>query len=223
MWGEPGVRAAVVAAVAATALSGPGGLGAWRVPWTSAYSATARPSADRIRRHARPWLLNQSSIWASTASRSSCTARLGMRPLARMWQMLLKALEEVAVAPNPMMAAEMAIIRLTHVADLPDPETLVRKLSDSPRPPSGGGIPGGAPAGGGAVHSARLAPVQMPASPTRGPTMTATAPAFAEGQLQVYATFDQVVDLIRQKRDMLLLSEVETVPECSWYSVISWP
>ena len=51
-----------------------------------------------------------------------------MRVLTRMWQMLLKALDEVASAPNAMMAAEMAVIRLTHVADLPPPEELVRKL-----------------------------------------------------------------------------------------------
>lgn len=138
-------------------------------------------------------------------------SRLPMRALTRMWQMLLKAIEEVALAPNAMMAAEMAVIRLTHVADLPDPETLVKKLSDQPRPPtggSGGGLQGGAPAGGNTVHSARMAP--MHSAPARGPTMTAAAPALAEGQLQVYATFDQVVDLIRQKRDMLLLNEVET-------------
>ena len=47
-------------------------------------------------------------------------ARVPMRALTRLWQMLLKALEEVAAAPNAMMAAEMAIIRLTHVADLPE-------------------------------------------------------------------------------------------------------
>jgi DNA polymerase-3 subunit gamma/tau len=138
-------------------------------------------------------------------------ARLPMRALTRMWQMLLKAIEEVALAPNAMMAAEMAVIRLTHVADLPDPETLVKKLSDSPRPPgpSGGVVAGGAPAGGGGtVHAPRLAPVH--AASVRGPTMTAAAPALAEGQLQVYATFDSVVELIRQKRDMLLLNEVET-------------
>jgi DNA polymerase-3 subunit gamma/tau len=138
-------------------------------------------------------------------------ARLPMRALTRMWQMLLKAIEEVALAPNAMMAAEMAVIRLTHVADLPDPETLVKKLSDSPRPPapSGGATVGGAPAGGGGtLHSPRLAPVH--AAPARGPTMTAAAPALAEGQLQVYATFDAVVELIRSRRDMLLLNEVET-------------
>jgi DNA polymerase-3 subunit gamma/tau len=138
-------------------------------------------------------------------------ARLPMRALTRMWQMLLKAIEEVALAPNAMMAAEMAVIRLTHVADLPDPETLVKRLSDAPRPPapSGGTMAGGAPAGGGGtVHAPRLAPVH--AAPMRGPTMTAAAPALAEGQLQIYATFDSVVELIRSRRDMLLLNEVET-------------
>ncbi|MEL6533249.1 MAG: DNA polymerase III subunit gamma/tau, partial [Pseudomonadota bacterium] len=44
---------------------------------------------------------------------------LPMRVLTRAWQMLLKAIEEVSYAPNPMMAAEMAVIRLTHVAHLP--------------------------------------------------------------------------------------------------------
>ena len=77
--------------------------------------------------------------------------RLPMRALTRMWQMLLKALEETSAAPNTMMAAEMAIIRLTHVAELPSPEDLVRRLADAPvpppLPPSGGGAP--APAGGG--------------------------------------------------------------------------
>jgi DNA polymerase-3 subunit gamma/tau len=112
----------------------------------------------------------------------------------------------------------MAVIRLTHVADLPDPETLVKKLADTPRPPAspGPGVAGGAPAGGSTVHSPRLAPVHS--APSRGPTMTAAAPALAESQLQVYATFDAVVDLIRQKRDMVLLNEVETGLRLARYS-----
>ncbi|MEZ5798535.1 MAG: DNA polymerase III subunit gamma/tau [Paracoccaceae bacterium] len=141
---------------------------------------------------------------------------LQMRSLSRMWQMLLKALEEVGLAPNAMMAAEMAVIRLTHVADLPDPETLVRKLTEGPRPPTGGGgggggagMPGGAPAGGGAVHGALRAPAAPVRGPAMGATMAAAAPVLAEGQLQVYASFDAVIDLIRDKRDMLLLKEVE--------------
>ncbi|WP_438981789.1 DNA polymerase III subunit gamma/tau, partial [Lentibacter sp.] len=72
---------------------------------------------------------------------------LGLRVLARMWQMLLKSLEEVAHAPNTMMAAEMAIIRMTHVADLPTPDELVKKLADATPPP--GGPSGSSPTGGG--------------------------------------------------------------------------
>ncbi len=54
---------------------------------------------------------------------------LPMRALTRLWQMLLKALEEVATAPNTMMAAEMAVIRLTHVADLPSPRRVSPKTA----------------------------------------------------------------------------------------------
>ncbi len=83
----------------------------------------------------------------------SMAQRLGMRPLTRMWQMLLKALDEVASAPNAMMAAEMAVIRLTHVSELPSPEDLVRKLQSSAPPPP---PPGPAVAlGGGAQASAQ--------------------------------------------------------------------
>ncbi|NGM44862.1 DNA polymerase III subunit gamma/tau [Rhodobacter sp. SGA-6-6] len=139
--------------------------------------------------------------------------RLSMRSLGRMWQMLLKAMEEVGLAPNAMMAAEMAVIRLTHVAELPDPETLVKRLTDGPRP--SGGAPGGAPAGGGPVHGAMM---RAPAAPMRGPVMAAAAPALAEGQLQVYASFDAVIDLIRDKRDMLLLKEVEDCVRLVRYS-----
>ena len=54
-----------------------------------------------------------------------------MRVLTRTWQLLLKALDEISSAPNSMMAAEMAIIRITHVSDLPSPEELVKKLTNS--------------------------------------------------------------------------------------------
>jgi DNA polymerase-3 subunit gamma/tau len=132
-------------------------------------------------------------------------ARLPMRALTRMWQMLLKALEETAAAPNTMMAAEMAIIRLTHVADLPSPEDLVRKLAETPvppPPPSGGGAP--APSGG--LTTARAAPAAR-VTPSGGVTALAVQ---SDSALARYATFGQVVELIRANRDVQLLIEVET-------------
>jgi DNA polymerase III subunit gamma/tau len=139
-----------------------------------------------------------------------------MRALSRAWQMLLKALEEVSLAPNAMMAAEMAVIRLTHVADLPDPETLVRRLQTGAGPSAGhsgggsGGMAGGAPAGGNSTGGAMLHSPLMrlaPAGPARG-APTAQAAPDSMGEISLL-TFGQVVDLIRAKRDMLLLTEVE--------------
>ncbi|SIS68960.1 DNA polymerase-3 subunit gamma/tau [Roseivivax lentus] len=141
--------------------------------------------------------------------------QLGMRPLTRMWQMLLKALEEVSAAPNAMMAAEMAVIRLTHVAELPSPEDLVRKLqaeSPPPAPPGGGG-------GGGMTHApATSAPVQAQGLPTpthRGPSGpsahggNAVRAIAAEEALSRYPSFAHVLELIRANRDVKLLVEVE--------------
>ncbi|NEY89879.1 DNA polymerase III subunit gamma/tau [Tabrizicola oligotrophica] len=135
--------------------------------------------------------------------------RLPMRVLSRMWQMLLKAIEEVALAPNAMMAAEMAVIRLTHVADLPDPETLVKKLQSQPAPTPGTGMAGGTYGGsnGGTLHAPMLGASM---APMRGPTMMGgQATALAQAPAMALPTFQHVVDLIREKRDMLLLKEVE--------------
>ncbi|WP_370230389.1 DNA polymerase III subunit gamma/tau [Salipiger bermudensis] len=141
-------------------------------------------------------------------------ANLGMRALTRMWQMLLKALDEVAQAPNAMMAAEMAVIRLTHVAELPSPEELLRKLQDTPPPPPPGPGSGGyahAPAGGGAQTQAggHVQPTHpAPSGPvaTQGNAVLAVA---ADHALARFPTFEHVVELIRANRDMTLLMEVE--------------
>ena len=52
--------------------------------------------------------------------------KLAMPVLARSWQMLLKGMEEVSRAGNALMAAEMLLIRMAHVADMPSPEELAR-------------------------------------------------------------------------------------------------
>ncbi|MCF6444303.1 DNA polymerase III subunit gamma/tau [Nereida sp. MMG024] len=127
----------------------------------------------------------------------SMAAAIPMRVLTRMWQMLLKAIEEVSNAPNAMMAAEMAVIRLTHVADLPAPDDLVRKLKDTTPPPAPAPTTPPSTGGGGPVASAAT------------PSGTVTALATDQG-LAHYPTFDSVVALIRAHRDVKLLVDVET-------------
>ncbi|WP_278422822.1 DNA polymerase III subunit gamma/tau [Ruegeria pomeroyi] len=133
---------------------------------------------------------------------------LAMRVLTRMWQMLLKALEEVAAAPNAMMAAEMAVIRLTHVADLPSPEELIKRLQDAPPPPN--------PGGGPRVGQGASAPAQngVSASYAPAPRGGGGGPVAALAQdpqtaLARFPTFEHLVELIRANRDGKLLADIE--------------
>ncbi|MDO5631002.1 MAG: DNA polymerase III subunit gamma/tau [Paracoccus sp. (in: a-proteobacteria)] len=127
-------------------------------------------------------------------------SRLAMRVLTRLWQMLLKSLEEVSAAPNAMMAAEMAVIRMTHVADLPDPESLIRRVQQA----QAAGEFTRAPAAPAAAHT--------PAPQARAvaqPSGQATALALSPDAIAAFPDFDSVVDLIRRMRDMTLLVQVE--------------
>ena len=145
-------------------------------------------------------------------------AALPMRVLTRMWQMLLKALDEVASAPNSMMAAEMAVIRLTHVADLPALEDLLRKLQNTP-PPALTPQPGGNGGGGGrtsAQHSHAPVVASSGYGAANGGAQTAQALA-PQDALARLARFDQVIELIRSNRDVKLLVEVETTLRLAKY------
>jgi DNA polymerase-3 subunit gamma/tau len=76
-------------------------------------------------------------------------ARLNWGNLHRLWQLLLKGLEDVRIAPDPQEAATMALLRLIHAAEMPDPSALAAML-----------------AGAGAVAGA---PSALAAKPAAGP------------------------------------------------------
>ena len=78
--------------------------------------------------------------------------KLSWGSIHRLWQMLLKALQDVVIAPDPREAAEMALLRLIHAADLPDPAALMAKLSGE----GAATIPSAAPSGKSAGPSARI-------------------------------------------------------------------
>jgi DNA polymerase-3 subunit gamma/tau len=54
--------------------------------------------------------------------------RLGAGALHRLWQLLLKGYDEVRGAPDPLVAAQMALLRVMHAAELPDPGGLIKQL-----------------------------------------------------------------------------------------------
>jgi len=129
------------------------------------------------------------------------STQLSMRSLTRMWQMILKVLEEISFAPNSMMAAEMAIIRLTHVSELPSPDELIRKLEKQN------------------YSNAQVDDVKKKndikstvtssiVSSKSGVTI-AKVEEIIEDPLQQFKTFEDVISLIRFNRDMKLLVETE--------------
>ena len=89
----------------------------------------------------------------ASAEHAELAAGLGLPVLARAWQVLLKGLDEVGQAPDGAAAAEMLLVRLACMGDLPPPAELLRKLeagtAATPAAPARGApaVPNGAPAG----------------------------------------------------------------------------
>lgn len=143
-------------------------------------------------------------------------SKISMRVLSRMWQMLLKGIAEVQAATRPAAAAEMVLVRIAYVADLPTPDEAIRMLEQN-----GGGSPV-VSGGGGARSSAPAAPVA--AAPVRMPTSSpssfgggaarpqmaapASDPQGAAPQLRV-TSFTQLVALAGQKRDLMTKGALE--------------
>ncbi|UIP06135.1 DNA polymerase III subunit gamma/tau [Erythrobacter sp. SDW2] len=63
--------------------------------------------------------------------------RLSAGQLHRLWQLLLKAYDEVKSAPDPLVSAQMGLLRLLHAAELPDPGRLAKKLEGLAANPPG--------------------------------------------------------------------------------------
>jgi len=144
-------------------------------------------------------------------------ARLSMRVLSRMWQMLLKGITEVQTATRPAAAAEMVLVRIAYVADMPTPDEAIRMLEQN-----GGGSP--AASDSTASRSVPASTVSaMPASPPRAaasapragaeasarPQMLAPSPEQGAAPALRIASFPQLVALAADKRDLLTKAALE--------------
>ncbi len=120
---------------------------------------------------------------ATGVARAKAMAAGASHPvLQRLWQMLLKGLEEVRLAPDAWAAAEMLLVRLTCVADLPPPAELARLLRE------GGGTAAGSLAGR-----------------ERPPAGTGSAPrAEAPREAPEIADFPTLVEVLKRHGEPLL-------------------
>jgi DNA polymerase III subunit gamma/tau len=127
---------------------------------------------------------------------------LSVPHLARAWQMLLKGIGETAIAARPDQAAEMVLIRLCHVADLPVGDELVKLVKahqsapPAPTPLKRDVAPNTFSAVGSASPQVALKPAEPPQFEAPPTTM----------QLK---RFDQIIALATEKRDIKLKGELE--------------
>ncbi|MBR0778880.1 DNA polymerase III subunit gamma/tau [Bradyrhizobium diazoefficiens] len=148
-------------------------------------------------------------------------SKTSMRVLSRMWQMLLKGITEVQAATRPAAAAEMVLVRIAYVADLPTPDEAIRMLEQNggASPVVGGGSSArSAPAApvASAAPVAPVAPMRAPSAPSPSfgggarPQMAAPAPEpqGAAPQLRI-TSFTQLVALAGQKRDLMTKGALE--------------
>jgi len=111
--------------------------------------------------------------------------------LSRLWQMLLKALEEAGKAPDPIAAVEMAMVRLCAAQSLPPPEEAARMLRDGPS------WTAGVPAGG-------AAPAEKAATVNSAAPQTTAGETPAVQEAPAFARFEDVITKVAEERDIEL-------------------
>jgi DNA polymerase-3 subunit gamma/tau len=146
-------------------------------------------------------------------------AKLSMRVLSRMWQMLLKGITEVQGATRPAAAAEMVLVRIAYVADLPTPDEAIRMLDQN-----GGAAPviGGnaAPRGATAApvsasgmssmsSTGRAMPSPRSSEGSASPQMIAPMAAAEAAPVLRITSFPQLVALAGEKRDLMTRTALE--------------
>ena len=136
-------------------------------------------------------------------------ARASAGALSRLWQMLLKAHDEVRRAPDPAAAVEMALIRLAYAADLPAPEEALKALREGRAiAPPGKGDGGGEGGGGGGARAAAGGgggTVQAYGAPAAA---REPAPAEAPRALAAPQTVEELLALVEANGDLGLRFDV---------------
>ncbi len=144
-------------------------------------------------------------------------AKLSMRVLSRMWQMLLKGITEAQAATRPAAAAEMVLVRIAYVADMPTPDEAIRMLEQNGGASpvvAGSTAPRSAPAPTmSAVQSSPARATAAPrsnAEPSARPQMIAPSPDAqpAPTALKI-SSFPELVALAGEKRDLLTKAALE--------------
>jgi DNA polymerase III subunit gamma/tau len=141
-------------------------------------------------------------------------AKLSMRVLSRMFQMLLKGIAEAQAHTRPAMAAEMVLVRIAYVADMPTPDEAIRMIEQN-----GGASPvavASAPTRPASTSSSLSpAPARSPSAPRSGveasmrPQMITQASEPQSAAALRISSFPELVAVAAEKRDLMIKAALE--------------
>jgi DNA polymerase-3 subunit gamma/tau len=132
-----------------------------------------------------------------------------------MWQMLLKGITEVQAATRPAAAAEMVLVRIAYVADMPTPDEAIRMLEQNggASPAVSGVTPRSAPAAtSSSVQSSPQRTSSAPrtsAEPAPRPQMTEPIADAQSAPALKLNSFAELVALATEKRDLMTKAALE--------------
>ncbi|MXP24604.1 DNA polymerase III subunit gamma/tau [Altererythrobacter indicus] len=136
--------------------------------------------------------------------------RLSAAQLHRLWQLLLKGYDEVRQAPDPLVATQMALLRVMHASNMPDPGQLARTLQDMATngiavapAPSGDAVASGAPSA--------TAPVAVQAPPVHWQDLVDQVEH--SGQLRAWQMMRDWVRVISLKSGELIFTLAPGMPD----------
>jgi DNA polymerase III subunit gamma/tau len=139
-------------------------------------------------------------------------AKLSIRVLSRMWQMLLKGVAEAQGATRPAAAVEMALVRIAYVADMPTPDEAIRMIEQTGGAATAAAAP--APRSAPAPTVSAMSSVRAPAAPRSGaeaslrPQAAPAAETTSQPALRINS-FPELVALAGERRDLLIKSALE--------------
>ncbi|MCL9998060.1 MAG: DNA polymerase III subunit gamma/tau [Erythrobacter sp.] len=141
------------------------------------------------------------------AALADFAARLGPAELHRLWQLLLKGHDEVRTGPDPLVSLQMALLRILHAAQMPDPGKLARRIEEL----AASGL-AAAPAPAGAAP----APAPVANSSNQGPNQTWAAlvdEIDASGQLRIAQMMRDRVRVIELGPERLVYEQADNFPD----------
>lgn len=137
------------------------------------------------------------------AALADFAARLGAGELHRLWQLLLKGHDEVRTAPDPLVSLQMALLRILHAAQMPDPGKLARRIEELAARPVAAQV--------GSVEGADSAP--QAAAPPMLEWAALVEQVDASGQLRVAQMMRDRVRVIELAPERLVFEQADNFPD----------